>query len=55
MPKRPRWNGTASKDKDETVIKHNKQMQQTSTEGVQKKTWQGGKSDPLGIVQEIKI
>ena len=30
-------------------------MQRISTEREQNKTWLGGKGDPLGIVQEVKI
>ena len=30
-------------------------MQQSSIKGVQDQPWLGGKSDPLGIVQEIEI
>ena len=33
----------------------NKWVQQTKTKGIQDQAWQGGKGDPLGIIQETEI
>ena len=43
------------KDRDEIGKSHNKRMQQTRTKGVQDQVRLGGKGDPLGIVQKIKV